>query len=85
MKTIAEISDKYENSGCNEISYAYEYDQVVDIAKDYSFKILKELLKELYKFNRHSAGGQDSCVGVREAYGKNLIEIVEKYKHQLEE
>lgn len=63
----------------------YSNYQIEQLIKDYTYEFVKEILKDLYQYNKPKAGGQDNCVGVREAYGKNLIEIVEEHKRKLEE
>lgn len=56
-----------------------------EVAKDYAYGTLKEVLKDLRKYNKPRAGGQDGCVGVREQYGETLIKLVEEHVHKLEE
>lgn len=42
MRTIDQVIDNYENSGCNEIEQAYEYNQVEEMLREYALYIIDE-------------------------------------------
>lgn len=84
MTTIQQLIDKHK---VQILPQGAEDWEIVcrEVAKDYAYDILREVLKDLRKYNRPRAGGQDGCVGVREQYGETLIKLVEEYTHKLEE